>query len=185
MTPILLPACPSSCYMKPILLPFCRFYCYMKQILLPSCPSACYMNPILLQSAFNPVASSRFCYHFAIPSAIRARFCCYLCLAMKRILLPFCCLRRAFIPKLRTEAGRVPLCGLNTASPLRASAVLRAQSRKSAVCQSRICFREAKYAATAHSAGPALVHCFSEPPLSSFSFDFAGILMYFAPGSRF
>ena len=52
-----------------------------------------------------------------------------------------------------TGAGRVPLCGLNTASPLRAKAVLKAQSRN-AEAEIRICFREAKYAAIAPSAGP-------------------------------
>ena len=146
MKPILLLACPSSCYMKPILLPLCRFYCYMK--------------PILLQSAFNPVASSRFCYHFAIPSAIRPRFCCYLCSAMKRILLPFCCLRRAFIPKLRNggwpctalraQYGQ-PLAGEGSVEGTKPNLVFRMQ-----IAEIRICFREAKHAAIAHSAGPHL-----------------------------
>ena len=54
-----------------------------------------------------------------------------------------------------TGAGRVPLCGLNTASPSPGAAVLNAQSRiQSAEAEIRICFREAKHAAIAHSAGP-------------------------------
>jgi len=41
----------------------------------------------------------------------------------------------------------------NTASPLPGSAVLN-PGRKSAEAEIRICFREAKHAAIAHSAGP-------------------------------
>ena len=46
--------------------------------------------------------------------------------------------------------------------PLAGSAVLEARSRNCRI-RSRICFREAKYAAIAPSAGPPLVHCFSKP----------------------
>ena len=68
------------------------------------------------------------------------------------------------LPQLRnsgTGAGRVPLCGLNTASPLPGSAVLNAQSRiQSAETEIRICFREAKHAAIAPSAGTTPTHLF-------------------------
>ena len=56
-------------------------------------------------------------------------------------------------------------------------------------CRSRrrICFREAKYAAIAPSAGPPPGHrfsmlraCFAYPPFSSFSFDVPCILLHFA-----
>ena len=77
---------------------------------------------------------------------------------MKQILLPFyslfCYMMQVLMlqmPILLSEigAGRAPLCGLNTASPLRAKAVFKARSRNSGLsfCRIRICFRETKSAA--------------------------------------
>ena len=79
-------------------------------------------------------------------------------------------------------AGRVPLCGLNAASPLPGSAVLNPVA-EIAEAEIRICFREAKYAAIAHSAGPGLSWSFlglSKPILAAKSIDFPCILLYFA-----
>ena len=87
-----------------------------------------------------------------------------------------------------TGAGRVPLCGLNTASPLRAKAVLEAQSRNA---EFRMHIPEAVSASAKRSMrpprvppGPTPAHL-GKPPLAAKSVDFFCILLYFAAWSRF